>query len=233
MDLDYDQDPGVCPLCDHAIEALQMSAWLRGHAELAGSRLEIVFRCPHRPCQRLFIAGYKRVILGGGRAPSVTGPFLLVDVGPLTITPPQLPTEVKKVSEGFVKIYTQAAAAEAYGLDQITGGGYRKALEFLIKDFCISQHPDAGETIKALPLAQCIENYVDEVRVKECAKRAAWLGNDETHYERLWEERDIRDLKILLELTIHWIRDVALTDQFRKEMPKPKRRGRQTKDGNR
>jgi hypothetical protein len=33
-----------------------------------------------------------------------------------------------------VEIAQQASDAEQYGLDQIAGVGYRKALEFLIKD---------------------------------------------------------------------------------------------------
>lgn len=39
-----------------------------------------------------------------------------------------------QVSPQFVEIYNQAKAAESFQLDQITGLGLRKALEFLIKD---------------------------------------------------------------------------------------------------
>jgi hypothetical protein len=37
------------------------------------------------------------------------------------------------------------------------------------------------------------------------ASRAAWLGNDETHYLRTWEDKDLTDLKKLIELTVQWI----------------------------
>lgn len=44
---------------------------------------------------------------------------------------------INEISPGFVKIYNQAHEAEIRLLDDIVGGGYRKALEFLIKDICI------------------------------------------------------------------------------------------------
>ena len=45
-----------------------------------------------------------------------------------------------------------------------------------------------------------------------------WLGNDETHYVRKWEEKDIRDLKILIRLTESWIQNSILTDKYLREM---------------
>ena len=57
------------------------------------------------------------------------------------------------------------------------------------------------------------------IRIKDCAKRAAWLGNDETHYIRKWETQDLEDLKDLIELTVNWIRDEYLTKRIKEEMP--------------
>jgi hypothetical protein len=54
--------------------------------------------------------------------------------------------------------------------------------------------------------------------VKECAKRAAWLGNDETHYTRKWETKDVSDLKLLVKLTVNWIDNVLLTEKYIAEM---------------
>lgn len=53
------------------------------------------------------------------------------------------------------------------------------------------------------------------------AKRAVWLGNDETHYVRIWTEHDVKSLKMLIDLTIHWIDADALSDQFELIMPAP------------
>jgi len=105
------------------------------------------------------------------------------------------------------------------GLDEIAGVGYRKALEFLIKDYCITENSDAEEEIKTKPLMQVINSYMDEApKVKSCATKAVWLGNDETHYVRKWKDKEIKDLKILINLTIHHIEAEIMTAQFEADM---------------
>ena len=113
---------------------------------------------------------------------------------------------------------SQSEAAEAYQLGQIAGAGYRKALEFLIKDYAIKKNPEKEDEIKKSFLGNCINNFVPDENVKECARRAVWLGNDETHYIRKWEEKDINDLKILIRLTQAWILNSLLTEGYLAEM---------------
>lgn len=100
--------------------------------------------------------------------------------------------------------------------------GYRKALEYLIKDFAISQSPTDDERIKKLPLANCISQYIKDTSVQSAAKRATWLGNDETHYVRKWETKDVKDLKILIRLTVNAIENVLLAAHYENEMPDSK-----------
>ena len=63
-----------------------------------------------------------------------------------------------------------------------------------------------------MQLGKCISDYVASDRVKQVAARAVWLGNDETHYLRKWEGKDLEDLEILIELTVHWIQMEELTE---------------------
>ena len=72
--------------------------------------------------------------------------------------------------------------AEQLKLDQICGIGYRKALEFLLKDFLIKEHPDKKEEIQKKLLGRCIKEYIENPNLMDVAKRAAWLGNDQAHY---------------------------------------------------
>ena len=66
---------------------------------------------------------------------------------------------------------------------QICGTGYRKSLEFLIKDYLISTLPeDQHEAIKNKFLNNCIRDNISNINIKTVASRAVWLGNDETHY---------------------------------------------------
>ena len=205
----YDREPDVCPVCHHAVAPREIQAVF---AATDGDRetLEIAFQCTLKSCSHMFIGVY--------HGPKKGGQYNLQMAIPRNVSPPVLPDEVKEVSSQFVIIFTQSAAAEDYGLDEVAGVGYRKALEFLIKDFCAKQNPSEAEQIKEQFLGAVIDKYVDNQNIKSCAKRATWLGNDETHYVRKWGKKDISDLKILIQLTVGWIRDHILTQKYLTEM---------------
>jgi len=109
------------------------------------------------------------------------------------------------------------------GWKLVAGPGYRKALEFLIKDYLCLAQPDDGEQIKKVQLGPCITTYVRNEKVKAMAARAVWLGNDETHYTRKWEDKDLEDLKKLIQLTVHWIEMEEMTASVLQEMPEGKK----------
>jgi hypothetical protein len=68
-------------------------------------------------------------------------------------------------------------------------------------------------------LGSCIETFVSDAKLKSVAKRATWLGNDETHYQRRWVDKDVTDLKTLINLALHWIEAEHLTEQALSSMP--------------
>ena len=115
--------------------------------------------------------------------------------------------KIDEISPKFNEIYKQALAAEVSNLNEIAGLGYRKSLEFLIKDIAIQKKPDDAETIKRSPLAHCIKEYFDD-ELKTLAERCTWIGNDEAHYVRKHEDRDIKDLKKF----IHSIVNIVLAE---------------------
>jgi hypothetical protein len=101
----------------------------------------------------------------------------------------------------------------------VCGVGYRKALEFLIKDYLIRKCPDDRAAIEDKQLGKVIESYVEDRNIKEVAKRAAWLGNDETHYKRRWVDKDLSDLTRLIRLVRHWIEVADETEEALRSMP--------------
>jgi hypothetical protein len=131
------------------------------------------------------------------------------------------PEAIYNISPDFIQIYSQANLAEEVGLSEICGSGYRKALEFLIKDYIISKDSLAKEKIERLPLAKCISDYIKSDKIKEIAKRATWLGNDHTHYVRKWLDKNIEDLKLLIDLTAHWIEAEEISAKMIDPMPDP------------
>ena len=94
-------------------------------------------------------------------------------------------------------------------------------LEFLVKDYFISQSDSLNideADIKKKPIGPCIKNHIENSRVIQLAERAAWLGNDETHYKRKWTDRDLEDLKTLLHLLINETDNAIVGDEYIESM---------------
>ena len=66
----------------------------------------------------------------------------------------------------------------------------------------------------------CIKKYINDHNIKECASRAAWIGNDETHYERKWVDKDAVDLDDIIKLTVAWMDYNLRTKKLLSEMKK-------------
>ena len=134
------------------------------------------------------------------------------------------PKEVEKYSKNFIIIYNQAYKAEINGLAEICGLGYRKAFEFLIKDYLIKKNPkEEHQKIKTLMVAKCIDQYVTDDQIKLLSHRVLWLGNDHAHYIRKWKGKTLDDLKKLIDLTIQWIKIKDELDRVHKSMPEGKK----------
>lgn len=197
--------PDKCPFCHKTITP----NFLYGHRN--DSIMEVILVCPDLGCKKSFIGYYNRqsnqVFKFNGY--TTIGNLLGRDFS----------DTIMSISESFTVIYNQAFAAEQQDLTEICGVGYRKALEFLIKDYLILNKPSDKEKIEKKLLGSCISEYVDDNRLKTVSKRAVWLGNDETHYIRKWDGKNLDDLKKLIDLTVHWIEMESLTKSFESEMP--------------
>jgi hypothetical protein len=210
--------PEVCPVCRHAVEARFLTGNVT-HENGKAMRTEAVFACPRNVCQHLFVSRYE----ANTSQPNALTPsyWTLKAIFPATVIRRDFEPEITRTSPQFQAIYNQAHHAEQVGLDLICGAGYRRALEFLVKDYAKFKHPDDVQNIDKLMLGTCIRDYVDHPTVKAIAARATWLGNDETHYIRRWEDKDLSDLKKVIDLTVHWISLDILSEEVVKEMPGP------------
>jgi hypothetical protein len=208
--------PDQCPRCHRNVVPKSLAAAARDTQ--TQTVIEEAFQCTSVRCGRLFIASYQLYQYASGSQPATYEVSRLV---PIEAQQPAIPQLVSALSPAFAETYTQALAAEAAGLVELTGIGLRKALEFLVKDFAVAEQPGDRTSILAKPLAACIRDYISDSSVKETAKRAAWLGNDATHYLRKWEDRDVNDLKTLIHLTTNGIENVLLSRKYVAEMPDP------------
>lgn len=204
-----DRYPDSCPLCHtHVHPKLCFALADSGKPT---TQLELAFQCTNHTCEKLFIATY---------GPVLNSIFPFRSTAPQTPPKMEFPEIIESISTTYAEVRRQAAAAEAFGLGQMVGIGLRKALEFLIKDYLVAKAPGENrDAILRTSLGSCIDQFIDDQNIKECAKRAAWLGNDETHYLRRWEDRDINDLKVLIRLTENWIENALLTQKYIRELP--------------
>ena len=186
-------EPDECPICKSRIVAKMLYCVYKSDHE----RYSFNF-CP--ACENVFIATHN----GNGT---------VISSEPNRFVEKAFTNELTALSPQFVKIYNQASAAESSSLDEVAGIGYRKALEFLIKDFAISQNSDDADKIKNMQLSPCINEYIDNAKIKQLAIKSAWLGNDETHYVRKFEDRDVNDMKKFIDALVYFISmDLIVSD---------------------
>ena len=205
-DLALEKPSIKCPYC-HKEQISEMHAAIQYKSS---SAYYVICECSNPFCQMAFVASYN----------SSSRQFSIIPQSRQIAR--EFSDIIKGVSPKFCDIYNEAYAAEQMGLGQITGVGYRKALEFLIKDYLISLDQNHEEEILKKRLGKCIESDVTDPKIKDVAKRAVWIGNDETHYIRKWEDKDITHLKALIDLCLYWIEAEIKTKKMLEEMPEGK-----------
>jgi hypothetical protein len=209
----------TCPLCHEGIKPVYVQAYCHSILNTSQTRVPSVlwinYRCPLNKCSELFMATFKP-----SSETTIQGNiiFKLKHLSPTSLNEKSFHNKINEVSPKFSVIYNQSLFAEQKKLDDICGPGYGKALEYLIKDFCIHLYQDKKEEIENKLLGGCINDYIEHSKIKSMAQRAAWLRNDETHYIRKWEETDIKDLKNLINITVSYIETELLAEQYEADM---------------
>lgn len=199
--------PNRCPICEDSI----MPRMVQNFKNLKINIYSFLFECPS--CGKGFLGHYE---LSDQQETYQTSRYNLlncIDVFPKIPKEKEFDNSLKNVSPNFCKIYNEALFAEIYSLNEIAGIGYRKALEFLIKDYCIYRHNDAEEKIKKQLLGQVISEFIDSSKILNLSKASAWIGNDETHYIRKFEDKDINDLKKFIDATVAFITYELISDE--------------------
>lgn len=199
------EEENTCPICKSKISPIYIAASLN-----TSSNVTIFNHC--RSCHNSFISNYTISRSNKSTQNNVYYESTLSSSEPCRFEKHIFDDKITSLSPQFDKIYNQALAAETSGLDEIAGLGYRKSLEFLVKDFAIHEHPGDEETIKKLMLSPCIQRYIDNPQIKTLVERSAWIGNDEAHYIRKQEDRDINDMKNFIKATVYFISMVLITE---------------------
>lgn len=194
-------------------------------------RIEVCYQCVRHDCLCLFIGYFEAV-----NPHHPEDGYHLRQTAPWGARARAFSNLISETSKGFVSIYNEAYAAEQHGLRQVAGPGYRKALEFLLKDWLVSQLRDAAETSTQLAskleediarvqanhrLQELINQGVPNATLHDNATTAWWLGNDESHYWRKWDSKDLQDLIDTIDLVVtgleYELKSAALRESMKNE----------------
>ncbi len=205
------EDPNICPHCH--VTNTPHHKWIIQTKDTDNIDCYLsAWQCSNAKCNKVFIAQHKlignnfvftRNLNGLPKGPDWPKPIVELKSG-------NIDTQGNQIQSKFIKTYLQSLEAENYGLDELAGMGYRKSIEYLVKDWAIQNKPDEKEKIENLWLGAVIKDYYDG-DLKEILERATWLGNDQAHYNKLFEEFDINVLKELINLIM-----VELDRQYKK-----------------
>lgn len=196
--IDY-QIPKACPYCDHGI--IPQIVYSKCVDNPSKERFDsvILAQCPN--CNLFYILPYK--VLGKNKHSH----NYLAEYNPYPCDIEvhlDVPSEIYDLSPQFCEIIKQTLQAEKLNLYHISGMGYRKSVEFLVKDYLIHFNPQNKEKISKMHLGQAI-NLIDNETILTLAKTANMISNDNVHYVRKHPDKDINDVKRFIKTLIHFI----------------------------
>lgn len=187
----------ICPCCSTGVREDHIASYLFCTDFNEIYTMFSLFFCP--VCQECFLMRYKvqETLVGYSAFSQGT---IQVAIKKSTFS-----DNINKISPKFISIYNQSKTAELSGLNEICGIGYRKALEFLVKDYSIYFNPNKKDEIEPMLLSQCIKNYIPNEHIKTLATASVWLGNDETHYVRKHENYNVEHMKSFIQALVSYI----------------------------
>lgn len=196
------ESPHFCPRCKVAFGQTPVTSYVfTPHtARIPNNSVYSLYFCPY--CEKCFLVEY--YVVCESRTPNVYETQYTA-IYPTPAIETDFSDDIRSLSPDFVKIYHQSESAENSGLSDICGLGYRKALEFLVKDYAIAFNPQDADKIKNLMLSPCIKEYIDNPRIKTLATASTWLGNDETHYVRKHSGYNLETLKAFISAMVSFI----------------------------
>lgn len=196
--------PTQCPNCSVAYSDEPLASYYVKSENFYGDdeiSVYAIYFCPH--CNSLFLVHYQ--IFDRMHSYERYQSGCITHTYPAPSSKTNFTDRIKALSPKFIEIYHQSEKAEDDGLSEICGMGYRKSLEFLIKDYAISFNPDKESDIAKSQLSPCIKEYIENKHIKSLATASAWIGNDETHYTRKHEDYNIEHLKLFISAVVSYV----------------------------
>lgn len=195
--------PKICSFCNASLPD-HIEILSKGYTRNAkGAVIEhgiyfLLFKCPY--CENLILR------LFDVRKERETGRFRRIGILKKQYKKTKnvtFPESIKAISPRFISVYSQSFHSEQQGLDELSGMGYRKALEILVKDYAICKFPNDSESIAKKSFQDALSR-IDTHEIKVLGQVATKIGNDETHYYRKHDWK-VSELKNYIESIIFFI----------------------------
>ena len=191
--------PEACPICNTQIVPTALSAYIQENEEYSKQFANVFYGCTK--CAEVFCVTY-----------AITTEFDHNQYSAIPISILPIPQNKMLISEAIIerfptaiKLFRDAEFADNHGLVDLSGIGYRKALEHLIKDALIELDIAKHEDVVRLTLNDAINKCLDAPKLQKAAHSARILGNDFAHYEQRCENPTVERLKSLIKLTFYWL----------------------------
>jgi Domain of unknown function (DUF4145) len=215
--------PDECPFCHQKIHPKYLTGFCF-HDQI--DKFTALFLCPDYNCSEYFIIEYFDDQFDEKNNKLSGKPYIIDYILGGNFIPEKFDLEIRKISPKFIKIYNQALNADSMGFNEISGIGFRRAIEFLMKDFAIRNNQNEKDKIARMHLPEVINSYIEDDDIRQMAHRAVWLGNDEAHYMREWDNYSIKDLKDLIKITSLWMGLRNRSERYKTGIaPKKKKNG--------
>ena len=143
------EDPNICPHCHVTNTPHYKWHSITKDTDNVISNISI-WQCSNSKCNKIFVVLHRfsintfhftRFLNGLPKGPDWPNPIVDLKSG-------QIDEIGNSVQSRFIKTYLQSLEAESYGLDELAGMGYRKAIEYLVKDWAIQNHSDKKRKLK-------------------------------------------------------------------------------------
>lgn len=179
-----------CPMCHKTGKPEYANGCLvRSFNEQEKPMLFVVWYCTN--CKKYYVSLYHMRTSLSNVEKDILYPY------PTELNEEYIPQDIKDMYPDFSQIYSEACECERNNLLRVAGTGYRKALEFLVKDYLQLEQGLTKEEIGECRLEKCCKKIEFE-DIRNFANAATWLGNDETHYTVKHPDYDIKQMKAFL-----------------------------------
>lgn len=185
--------PATCPHCGVGVDAPLIE---RAVINLDSSSI-LSSSCKCTACGKLFIFSCRKLSSSNETA-------LMISIWPDAETP-YASEYLSIVSPRFMDLYNQALRSESRGDIELAAIGFRSSLEVLVKDYAIKELHENPEKVAGKPLCNAIGEYLRQEELIKTADVVRIFGNDYTHYQEKYPEKDFDVLKSYMQIFMHLI----------------------------